>query len=355
MRVPQALLALVAGLVMTAQGCSISFRTGGPLDGGVFRSDDGGTTWNAVANAGTTAKGKPIRIDHLDIEFIRIDPVTSATVYLGTRGAGLYRSDDSGDRWVTTGLGAGTYVALAIDPSAPSILYAASGGVITKSGDGGATWKPIYVESKPDRTITDLAIQPTDSSVLLAATNRGDVLLSRDYGNTWQLLSSLTTVDHINRLLFPPANGTTVYALTRASGLFRSTDGGASWQSMKQSLQPFPGSTSISSVATVTGRSDTLYLASGYGLLVTRDGGASWQPINTLVPFGSQPIQAVAVNPANEATMYVLVGNRLRKSIDGGASWDAKITVSTGRLLTALTLNPDRPDQLFVGTIKPKK
>lgn len=354
MTVRQTIFAAAAGVIMTAQGCSISFRTGGALDGGAFRSNDGGTTWTHVADAGTTAKGKPIRIDNLNVEFIRLDPTTSSTVYLSSRGAGLYRSDDSGDRWTKTGLSSGTYTALAIDPTVPSILYAAAGGVITKSSDGGATWTPIYVESKPDRFVTDLAIKPTDSSVLLAATNRGDILLSRDYGNTWQLLSSLTPVDHISQLLFPPTNGTTVYALTRTNGLFHSTDAGATWQSLKQSLQAYPGSTTVSSMATVAGQSDTLYLASGYGLLVTRDGGATWQPINTLVPFGSQPIQAVAVNPRNQATLYVIVGNRFRKSSDGGATWDAKITVPTTRLLTALMLNADLPEQLFIGSIKPK-
>ncbi|MBI4426427.1 MAG: hypothetical protein HY567_02525 [Candidatus Kerfeldbacteria bacterium] len=353
--ITRTILTVAATLVLTAQGCSISIRTARQLDGGIFRSDDAGITWTHIVDAGTTPKGKPIRIDNVDIEFIRFDPITPTIVFLGTRGAGIYRSDDGGNRWVKTGLGGGTYTALAIDPTAPTILYAAAGGTITKSGDGGAHWAPIYLESKPDRVITDLAIKPTDPSMLLAATSRGDVLLSRDYGNTWQLLTTLSPADYISRMLFPPNNSSTVYAVTRASGLFRSTDTGNSWESAKQSLQAFPGSTTVSSVATMTGQPQTLYLASGYGLLVTRDGGATWQPINTLVPFGSQPIQAVTVNPTNEATLYVIVGNRLRKSTDGGATWDAKITVPTARLLNALTINPDRPNQLYLGTIKPRK
>ncbi|MBI5404834.1 MAG: hypothetical protein HY976_01280 [Candidatus Kerfeldbacteria bacterium] len=356
MRKPSiAIMSLAAALLLTGQACSISFRTSQRLDGGVFRSRDAGITWQQAVNAGRTAKGKPVLIDNANIASIDLDTINPSIIYLGTQGAGIYRSEDGGESWVQTGLNRGTYGAFAIDPSSNAVLYAASGGTIVKSADSGASWTPIYIESKPDRGITDLAVQPGNVSHVLAATTTGELLLSKDFGNTWQLFSNLGVADSIARLFFAPGSSTRVYALTPANSLFASDDAGASWRSLGPSLAAFPGAGAISSIATLPAKPGVLYIASSYGLLKTADGGATWDPIQTLVPFASQAIQFVAVNPKNTSIIYVVVGNRLRKSEDGGKNWDAKISLPTGRLVSALTLNPDNPEELFIGTLKPKK
>lgn len=349
------LLVLSAALLLIAAGCSLNVRTSKKLDGGVFRSDDGGHTWIQTVYAGSTKKGKPLRIDNIDVLFLRFDPGDPKTIYLGTSGFGVYRSEDEGNTWIKTGLSTGTYVDFVIDPSSTSILYAASGGTILKSTDRATTWSPIYVESRPDRMITDLVVKPDDSSHVLAATSSGDFLLSRDYGNTWRLFSNLGAVDTVSRLFYAEGSTTTLYALGAARGLFRSTDGGGTWVSLAPSFASFPGAAAISSIVTVPGKSDVLYTTSNYGLLQSNDAGNSWKAIQTLVPFGSQPIKLMAVNPQNENILYVIVGNRLRKSDDGGVSWDAKITVPTGRIISTLALNLENPNQLFIGTVKPKK
>lgn len=351
----QRILAITASLFLIAAGCSINIRTVRQADGGVFRSDDAGVTWRQVVRAGTTAKDKPIAIDNLDVGFVRFDPTNAQTLYLATRGGGLYRSDNAGEDWVKTGLGLGSPTALAIDPQTPSILYAASGGTIAKTIDGGAHWTSIYFETKPDRSISDLVVRPSSPNEILAATSTAELLLSKDFGNTWQLFSSLNVPDRIVQLLFASGSSSTLYAQTAGNALFKSTDGGATWTSLKQNLKAFQKAASITSVATLPGAPDTLYIASGYGLLVTTDGGTTWRPIQTLVPFASQPMQLVAVNPDNPRVLYVIVGNRLRKSDDGGTNWDAKIIIPTGRLIFTLALNPKNPDQVFVGTVKPKK
>jgi len=344
-----------AGLLLTAQSCSISFRTSKQLDGGAFRSRDAGITWQQSANAGTNAKGRPVLIDGINVAYIRYDAQDPRILYLGSLGGGIFRSDNSGESWSRTGLTQGTYPAFAIDPSSTAVLYAASGGTILKSADSGATWTPIYIESKPDRGITDLAVRPGEVNQVLAATTTGELLLSRDYGNTWELYSNIGVVDSIVRLFFAPGSTTRVYGLTPGNSLFASDDAGATWKSLAPSLAAFPGGTAISSIATLPDRPGVLYIASTYGLLKTSDGAATWEPIQTLVPFASQPIQFVAVNPKATNVIYVVVGNRLRKSEDGGQTWDAKITLPTGRLVSSLALNVENPEELFIGTIKPQK
>lgn len=340
-------------LILTGQSCSISFQTTRQLDGGVFRSDDGGRTWNQAVNAGLTDKGKPIRIDNVDTYSLRFDPVDRRTMYILSRGTGIYKSTDNGANWQKTGLASGTYPAFAIDPTTSAILYAGSGGTIVKSTDGGITWNPIYYESKPDRGIADLTVQPNSTNIILAATSTGDLLRSTDYGNTWNLFS--TTVGYSpSRMFYAPDSSSLLFALS-SGGLIRSTDNGLTWEPLTPKLAAYPGGETISSLTTIERNSQTLYLATNYGLLKTTDAGSSWSPIQTLVPFASQPIQSVAVDPDNQSVLYVVVGNRLRKSEDGGKNWDAKITIPTGRIITSLILNPDAPSQLFLGTIRPKK
>lgn len=347
--------AILASLTMVAAGCSINIKTGAVQDGGVFKSDNGGTVWTQIVDAGKNAKGKPVRIDGLNIQFIRFDPQKPSTMYLGTDLGGIYRSDNGGTSWVKTASPAPSYQAFAIDPRSTSTLYAAQGGTITKSTDGGAHWSTIYLESKPDRAFTVLLVNPTDSSKIYAASNKAEILLSKDYGNTWQLYSSLGITDQIRTMFFASTSSTTLIALTGLNGLYRSTTGGETWVSLKPNLVKFKGANSISSIATIPLKADTFYIGSGYGLLITNDQGTSWEPIQTLVPFGSQPIQFVVVNPASTNVLYVVVGNRLRKSIDGGKTWDAKIIIPSTRLISGLVMNPEAPDQLYIGTVKPKK
>lgn len=344
-----------ACLLLVGVSCSVSLRTSKHQDGGVFESEDGGNTWIQVVAAGVTAKKKPVLIDGVNIQFIRFDPNNPSTIYAGTQGLGIYRMDRGATEWVKTGLALGTFPAFAIDPTSSSVMYAGSGGIITKSSDGGAHWSTIYLESKPDRAITDLLVKPDSPSNVIAATNKGEFLLSRDYGNTWQILSTLSIADAISRIYGAPGSFTTFYVLTKSNGLYKSLDSGSTWQPLRQGLEKFPGATAITSTAFIPNQANTLYIASGYGLLQTDDGGTTWKPIQTLVPFASQPIQHVAVNPVNQNIIYVLVGNKLRKSVDGGRTWNAKISIPTTRLISTMTIDPQNPEHIYVGTIKPPR
>jgi len=342
-----------ATLLLVGSGCSISFTTSGNLDGGMFRSEDAGTTWQQAVAAGTTAKGKAIRIDGVNVNFVTFDPGNINALYISTT-AGMYFSDKSGASWTKLGLPAASYGSFAIDPGSTSILYAANGGTIYKSIDQGVNWTVVYIESKPDRAFTTLTVHPSNSSFVYAGTNKGEILLSKDFGNTWQLYASLDVADPIRIMMFASGN-TTMFILTQSKGLYKSVDSGSTWLSLKATLAKYQNANNITSLATLPNKPDTLYIASGYGLLMTTDGGASWLPIQTLVPFSSQAIQLVAVNPDNPNIIYVIVGNRVRKSIDGGKTWDAKIVVPTSRTLSTLAINYGRTDELFIGTVKPAK
>src|SRR3989338_1137292 len=87
-------------LTLTGQACAI---TGGqPADGGIYRSNDSGQTWSRKVLIGKV-KNKTVTIASVNTGIIVFHPTDRSTIYLGTRGNGLYRTEDSGGRWQITG------------------------------------------------------------------------------------------------------------------------------------------------------------------------------------------------------------------------------------------------------------
>src|SRR5204862_181853 len=117
--------------------------------GGVFKSTDGGTTWSPT---GLTYGGVALAID----------PTTPSALYAATGSSdigvsGVSKSTDGGATWSPAGLTNTEVIALAIDPTTPSTLYAGGAGVF-KSTDGASSWSPAYTGLPPTGTSTVFAL-----------------------------------------------------------------------------------------------------------------------------------------------------------------------------------------------------
>ena len=201
----------------------------------------------------------------------------------------------------------------AVVESDPNIVYAglASGGV-WKTVNAGTTWEPLF-EKESVSTIGDLALAPGDPSILWVGTgepnNRqssswGDgVFKSLDGGKTWQKMG-LEATQHIGRIVIHPKNPDVVYvaALGRLwganpeRGVYKTTDGGKTWtQSLKINED-----TGVSDIAMDPESPDTLYAAAyqrrrtpygfngggpGGAIYKTTDGGASWKKLAKGLPY----------------------------------------------------------------------
>ena len=107
---------------------------------GLFRSEDGGRSWQKVALAATQ--------DHLDVMAVAPHPKEALTIHVGTHEAGVFESTDGGMTWklVNTGLGGRDIHGLAIDPNGPAKLHAAvreQGEGIYRTTDGGGKWTRV--------------------------------------------------------------------------------------------------------------------------------------------------------------------------------------------------------------------
>ncbi|HYL36035.1 MAG TPA: hypothetical protein VEV17_09000 [Bryobacteraceae bacterium] len=214
------LVTCVAALVTDPQTPSTVY--GATWDRGVVKSTDGGAAWASV-NVGL--HGGPINA-------LALDAQTPGTIYAAASGTsgGLYKSTDGGNTWNATGLN-GTVVGtqfisgLAIDPENTSTVYAAtadsngSSGGLWKSTDGGANWQNLF-SSSSSRALA-VIVSPQNSGTLYAGTDAG-VMTSADGGQSWMPVPGSPTFTSV--LALDPQNPNTLYA-GGAAGLFAITFG----------------------------------------------------------------------------------------------------------------------------------
>ena len=156
-------------------------------------------------------------------------------------------------------------------------------GGVFKSSDGGATWHgsdaglPLHVKA--------LALDPRTPGVLYSAVRSGAVFRSRDGGTTWMARAPLLSADVRGLVVARPG---TVYAWTDR-GLFRTSDAAANWSQLNLGADADRGRAALS-FAVNPGNPDVVYAGSAtQGIYKSVDGGRTWQPINEGLSVSGQP------------------------------------------------------------------
>jgi photosystem II stability/assembly factor-like uncharacterized protein len=145
---------------------------------------------------------------------------------------------------------------------------------------------------KPEGSISAVAVNPRDPNIIFAGTRDpqlGQVpqlFRSTDGGNTWQEInfgahSLPNTAALISFIVIPPSNPDVIYMGNQTEGLLRSTDGGDMWQPMNQGFAPSEGDGSIyvHSLAIDPSDPQRMYITANYRLYRSVDGGGTWQPM----------------------------------------------------------------------------
>jgi photosystem II stability/assembly factor-like uncharacterized protein len=304
--------------------------------GGIFKTYDQGETWFPVFD------GQP----SLAIGDIVIAPDDTSTIYAGTGepnagggslaydGTGIYKSADGGATWAYIGLqDCGSTGRLAVDPANPDKMFAAMMGKlfannpdrgIYRTTDGGASWQKVLYLSDSTGGI-DVVINPADPQIV--------------YASMWE---------RVRRPDRRHYGGPT-------SGIYRSTDGGTTWQELTAGLPSQQmGRINLSlcnadpSVlyASIVGTAGTLI-----DIYKTTNGGDSWTDLNasgSIYPsaydwwFGG-----VRVSPQDPDIVYALFLTATR-SINGGASWSS-VASSSHVDHHALFFSEIDPDFLILG------
>ena len=357
-------------------------------ENGLRRSTDGGESWSTVGGglANWYCKG------------VAFHPKNKDTVYAGTTGMGFFKSTDGGESFEpsSTGLGAGwvekiyapangagpIFAQLAVglyrmdgpgvwkeiqspfdpgdtvkidgimfDRQSPKRVYAHDGSKWWRSEDSGKSWKENEVPQPGMREMMrgklsgpefhGMAQDPGDPKIFYAGGSQretsGGVSVNRSTtaGKKWEAAGAGITGDVT--LLRAVAPGV-VYAVTSKNGIYRTSDGGKSWSSVRQG--------EIKDLAVDPTKPERIFVATKGGLFRSTDNGATWAKVSKGIK-GDDDVEAVVVSPSGKAFCGTFDG--VFMSSDGGDTWTAFNNGLTNTDVRALAIAGGSPPRLYAG------
>lgn len=289
-----------------------------------------------------------------NVSSLAIDQTNNQIVYVGTSGNGVYKTADGGATWnaINTGITKGVFSydkvnVLVIDPSNHETVYAGnnafSGNGFYKTSDGGTSWVTITSDLNY-LNISALAIDPNNNQTLYAGTSSG-VFKSTNSGTSWNIIAS----GSVASLALDPANSLIVYAgLNNYGGVKKTTNGGTTWSTIT------PSSISFTCTAIIIDPNNgkIIYAAGSNGMtssmIKTTNGGTTW----TYVNYGhSSLVSSLTIDPANSQTVYAgTAGSGMSMTADGGLLWTAASSDSSLLDVNTLTVDPTNSQIIYAGT-----
>lgn len=264
------------------------------------------SAWSPVGPPGGAAYG------------LAVDPKDANVLYAGAFGGGVWKSTDGGASWGRLpGLPAQETVnAVAVSPADSHTVLAAGFTALWRSADAGVTWKKVLDQGISQPAMTGFAFDPrSPGTVYASADNDGfptGIFKSTDSGATWKPANQGINPNSRVRGVAVSRDGKAVYAASE-DGVYLSADGGASWTFALPKK-------SAHSVATGP---EGLVLAgtNGDGVLRSTDGGKSWEETTTDAKWSGNIVYALLVSAATPGLCYASIPNRVLRSTDGGATW----------------------------------
>jgi photosystem II stability/assembly factor-like uncharacterized protein len=305
----------------------------GSVGGGLWKSNNAGRTWAPVFDS------QPIA----SIGAIGVAPSSPGVIYVGTGepdmrsqisyGNGMYKSTDAGKTWTHIGLDNTRQIGrVIVDPrDANRVFVAALGHAyganpdrgVYRTRDGGKTWQKVLFKNDNVGAI-DLQFDPTDSRIV--------------YATLWNVRRPPWSI-------YPPSYGP-------GSGVFKSTDGGDTWQQLTSGL-PAEGLGHVGIVVAPTNRNRVYAIvdAKAGGLYRSDDAGATWQLVSSDARIWGRGwyFCKTAVDPKNPDTVYVS-NTSLYRSTDAGKTWTAIKGAPGGDDYHQLWIYPDDPRRMILAS-----
>ncbi len=386
-------------------GCGFSMASDA---GGVWRSADGGTTWNVtelaplqindVCTGGSADPGKfyastrtglysstdnGVSWDIVSVGYFLAVGVNSADADLLIGGlssnTGIRRSTDGGDSWQSVGLNTGFMKGFGCDPEHPDTMYVAMSGMshaLYRSVNGGVSWSAIG----PSGSGWGVLVAPFGSAAMIILSTSDGFYRSVDYGQSWDLVVSGAS--------YAPAvcDGVNLYApVISESGVYESTDQGASWTLNTSGITAsFWQAGCASSMGYLAGHSGGIYrtaapqnnyavsqegISNGYihavsyaastgillaggdshGLWKSSDHGDNWEIVSP--GPANWTIYDIAPKTEDDYTgevRYLATAGGVFRSDDAGENWT--IAGLSGTSISCIAFDPSDPDIAWAGT-----
>ncbi len=348
------------------------------VNGGVWKTDDYGRTWNPIFDQEPTQS----------VGAIAVAPSDPNVIYVGSGeglhrpdlsvGDGIYKSTDAGKTWTHLGLRDGQQIpALAVDPRDPNKVFAAVLGHpygpseergIYRSTDGGQNWQRVI--SKDENTGgSDVEIDPSNPDVVYASMwearegpwedgnlyngSGGGLFKSTDGGSTWHQLTNGLPNDLAQIYVgIAPSDSRRLYAtLSTAAGklaVYRSDDAGDSWSKITDDPRPSGriGGGDLSVPRVDPKNPDLVYVVSTVTMR-SSDGGKSWMGFRGAP--GGDDYQYLWINPTNGNIILIVSDQGAIITVNGGESWSSWYNQPTAQLYHAIATTNVFPYRVCAG------
>lgn len=306
----------------------------GAADGGVWKSNNDGTTWQPIFDHEPVAS----------IGAIAVAPSDPNVIYVGTgeddprsqfsEGDGMFKSTDGGETWARIGLEATKQIGrIVVDPHDPNrVFVAALGNAYAATPERG-----VYLSTNGGQSW---------QKVLFTNDNTGAIDLSFDPGNAQVIYAALWATRRPPWTVYPSSH-------EPGSGLYKSTDGGSHWTQLTNGLPADPGRIGVAVAPADPNRVYAMVDAGTKegGLYRSDDAGASWKLMDNESRIWNRGwyFESVTVDPNDANTLYA-INTTVYKSTDGGASFDAFRGAPGGDDYHQLWINPSHHDHMVLAS-----
>jgi uncharacterized repeat protein (TIGR01451 family) len=354
----------------------------------IVRSTDSGRTWSER----TALPGNPAS----PVQFLRVDPLNSDIVYGLHLAQGGFRSTNGGGTWQPFALPTNTFD-IAITATTPQSIWAATALGLNRSTDGGATF-PLVFPGGPPRSAVALALDPTNPSVVYVSTEDG-VFRTAD-GNGWDNVTTGTStglvtsiaVDPLqpanlmigggagllagvpatmgtggdwqrrergiratNALTMSAASGSgRIYVNTAFSGVHFLANGSTATTAVDndelQALQLSPAQSTTFGLLAQARATDRLFVGVTGGYVRSNDGGDTWGRGSVGGSSNADTVLHFASSPADPDVIVAATTMGLHRSIDGGDTWTPSVSgLPNGAMATVLTFSSATAGTVYAG------
>lgn len=346
----------------------------GTAGGGVWKSVSGGTTVRPVFDDHTQSIGK-----------IAIDPQKPDVVWVGagepwvrnsvSEGNGIYKTANGGTNWEHKGLAETGHISdIIIHPANSDVLYVGAQGHlwnanaergVFKTSDGGKTWeKVLYIDENTG--CADLSIDPQNPDILYAAmwsyrrspwffdsgfTGKSGLYKSTDGGKTWNTIHNGLPNETLGRMAVAvaPSNGNVIYLSVECKskdlkGLYLSTDQGASWKKVSTdfntTVRPFYFANMV-----VDPKNDSIVMKCGLNAIISEDRGERFRGVDGSV---HSDIHDIWINPNNTKHILLATDGGVYESLDRGRTFRMWMNLPVGQLYH-VSVDDETPYNVYCG------
>lgn len=341
----------------------------GTTGGGIWKTTDAGNTWNNISDAYFGGSIGAVAVAESDPSVIYVGTGSACIRGNTSAGHGLYKSDDGGKTWNFIGLpDAGQVGKIIVNPKNADLVYVAALGHafgsneergVFRSKDGGKNWEHVLALSDTTGAVS-LTINPHNPReiyagmwraerkpwTLISGGNQSGVYKTTDGGDTWKKLGGGLPTGLVGKVAVTvsPANPDRVWAILEAEpdgGVYRSDDGGHTWMRTNSENKLRQRAWYYTHIMADPQDPNTVY-ALNTGLYRSVDGGKTFENIE--VPHGD--VHDLWISPSNPEVMVVADDGGAQVSLNGGKTWSSYLNQPTAELY-AVTVDNGFPYRLY--------